>query len=61
MSKKLVFEKIKEGSTDVFVFEAKKDSKGPGSIDRDASRRSADLRVPRDRGASPTPRVAPHD
>lgn len=31
MSKKLVFEKIKEGSTDVFVFEAKKDSKGPGS------------------------------
>jgi tRNA (guanine26-N2/guanine27-N2)-dimethyltransferase len=31
MSKKLVFEKIKEGSTDVFVFKAKKDSKGPGS------------------------------
>jgi tRNA (guanine26-N2/guanine27-N2)-dimethyltransferase len=31
MTKKLVFEKIKEGSTDVSVFKAKKDSKGPGS------------------------------
>lgn len=31
MNKKLVLEKIKEGSTDVFVFKSKKDSKGPGS------------------------------
>ena len=31
MNKKLVLEKIKEGCTNVFVFKAKKDSKGPGS------------------------------
>ena len=31
MTEKLVFEKIKEGSTEVFVFKGEKNSKGPGS------------------------------